>query len=188
MRRDDFTSDAPGSLASQTGVWGEFLAYVPDPLPPPLQLDMSTVNLLSDATLALGELRGVGQMLPNPHLLIAPFLRREAVASSRIEGTVTDLRQLLLFEADPSSNEETSDHEEVANYVNALNYGLERLASLPVSLRLLREVHERLLAGVRGEDRSPGQFRRRQNMIGRTGQSPSECRFVPPPVTHCKKP
>jgi Fic family protein len=143
---------------------------------------MDTIAKLSKADLALGELKGVGQMLPNPHLLISPFLRREAVSSSRIEGTVTDLEQLLLFEADPSGGADLNDRQEVYNYVFALEYGLGRLLDLPVSLRLMREVHEQLMRGVRGEDKRPGEFRNRQNMIGRQGQPPQEARFVPPPV------
>jgi Fic family protein len=143
---------------------------------------MDAIAMLSKADLALGELKGVGQMLPNPDLLIAPFLRREAVSSSRIEGTVTNLEQLLLFEADPSDSKQSNDQREVANYVVALRFGLARLSNLPVSLRLMREVHERLMNGVRGEDKRPGEFRDRQNMIGRHGQSPREARFVPPPV------
>ncbi|MGO9597285.1 MAG: Fic family protein [Isosphaeraceae bacterium] len=143
---------------------------------------MDTIAKLSKADLALGELKGVGQMLPNPHLLIPPFLRREAVSSSRIEGTVTDLEQLLRFEADPSEGEDAGDRQEVFNYVSALEFGLRRLHELPVSLRLMREVHERLMHGVRGEDKLPGEFRNRQNMIGRQDQSPQEARFVPPPV------
>jgi Fic family protein len=121
-------------------------------------------------------------MLPNPHLLIGPFLRREAVSSSRIEGTVTNLEQLLLFEADPSEGDQSDDRREVSNYVRALRYGLDRLRTLPVSLRLIREVHERLMSGVRGEEKRPGEFRDRQNMIARPGQHPGEARFVPPPV------
>jgi Fic family protein len=166
---------------------GDFLTYVPDPLPPRIELGLDTVNLLSEATLALGELKGVGRMLPNPHLLIGPFLRREAVSSSRIEGTVTDLRQLLLFEADPSRELRSDDDREVANYVHSLNYGLERLRDLPVSLRLMREVHARLMSGVRGEDKTPGEFRRRQNMIARPGQDPRQARFVPPPVAEMQE-
>jgi Fic family protein len=179
LLESEFAPDSPGRLVRQGG---DFLAYVPDPLPPQIELGMDSINLLSEATLALGELKGVGQMLPNPHLLIGPFLRREAVSSSRIEGTVTDLRQLLLFEADPSGEQQSDDGREVANYVDSLNYGLKRLSDLPVSLRLIREVHALLMSGVRGEDKMPGEFRRRQNMIARPGQSPRLARFVPPPV------
>lgn len=215
MRRVDFTQDAPGRLVRVSGpvgepapvaggrprgvpgtgassatvrrALGEYWAFVPAPLPPDLDLDLATVKRLSDADQALGELRGVGGMLPNPHLLIGPFLRREAVASSRIEGTITDLRQLVLFEADASggsglNEEDEADREEVANYVEALSYGLERLRVRPISLGLLREVHARMMRGVRGADKRPGEFRDRQNMIGRADQGPEQARFVPPPV------
>jgi Fic family protein len=114
-------------------------------------------------------------------------VRREAVASSRIEGTITDLRQLVLFEADPETglrarDPEWADRQEVVNYVHAMNHGLKRLTEMPLTLRLMREVHARLMEGVRGQDKRPGEFRDRQNMIGRDGQHPSDSRFVPPPV------
>ena len=182
MRASDFAEGAPGRLIRVVGTAGEFLAFAPDPLPPGLTFSAESIRRLSEADRALGELKGVGRMLPNPHLLIGPFVRREAVSSSRIEGTVTSFEQLLLFEADPTEGEQATDRREVANYVLALEYGLERLGSLPVSLRLMREVHQRLMSGVRGGDRRPGEFRDRQNMIGRPGQSPAEARFVPPPV------
>lgn len=183
MKTSDFVAEAPGKLVLEHGSRGEFLAYIPDPLPPRLDLNLETISRLADATLALGELRGRGRSLPNPHLLIGPFLGREAVSSSRIEGTITDLRQLVLFEADRIEDGHADDHQEVANYVRALTYGLERLTTLPVSLRLLRELHERLMAGGRGENKRPGEFRDCQNMIGRSGQPPAQARFVPPPVS-----
>jgi Fic family protein len=179
MRREDFTADAPGRLVvAPKG----HLAYVPDPLPPQFALELSTVNLLADAERALGELKGVGQRLPNPHLLINPFLRREAVLSSRIEGTTTGLQQLLLFETAPSDEPGDSDVREVANYVAALELGFSLLEKLPVSLRLIREVHERLMQDVRGQEQRPGEFRHIPNLIGHRGAIPDTARFVPPPV------
>lgn len=179
MRREDFTADAPGRLVvAPEG----HLAYVPDPLPPQFALELSTVNLLADAERALGELKGVGQRLPNPHLLINPFLRREAVLSSRIEGTTTGLQQLLLFESAPSDEPGDSDVREVANYVAALELGFSLLEKLPVSLRLIREVHERLMQDVRGQEQRPGEFRHIPNLIGHRGATPDTARFVPPPV------
>jgi Fic family protein len=177
MQRDAFTKDAPGRLvASLDG----HLTFVPDPLPPGLAFDTATIKLLSDADQAMGQLAGVGRMLPNPHLLIRPFLRREAVLSSKIEGTQTSLEQLLLFEVDPEEENKTPDVREVSNYVAALEYGIKRLKTLPVSLRLIREVHEHLLRGVRGEDHRPGEFRQRQVYIGRSNQPIEASRFVPP--------
>ena len=179
MRREDFTANAPGRLV--TAPEGH-LAYVPNPLPPEFDLELSTVNLLADAERALGELKGVGQRLPNPHLLINPFLRREAVLSSRIEGTTTGLQQLLLFETAPSDAPGDADVREVANYVAALELGFSLLERLPVSLRLIRQIHERLMEGVRGQEQRPGEFRHIPNLIGHRGATPDTARFVPPPV------
>ena len=187
MREEDFTGDCPGRLVRATNSYsGSYLTFIPSPLPPDLDLDVRTVNRLSAAERSLGELNGIGQMLPNPHLLIGPFLRKEAVLSSRIEGTVTNLQQLLLFEAEPSNQSASPDVQEVINYVHSMEYGLERLASLPVCLRLIREVHERLLRGVSGEVNRPGEFRTVQNFIGRSGQPIAEARFVPPPVAELR--
>ncbi len=141
------------------------------------------MSVLAEAERALGELRGFGRRgLPNPHLLIRPFLRQEAVLSSRIEGTRADLEQLLLFEVSPTDEPEQSDVLEVANYVAALELGFELLERLPVSLRLIREVHGRLMEGVRGQERRPGEFRHVQNLIGAPGDTAATARHVPPPV------
>ena len=140
MDPSQFTTDSPGELVKTVeGVW----AFVPDPLPPRFDIGLATVNKLSSADLALGELKGLGQMLPNAQLSINPFLRREAVLSSRIEGTIASLDQLILFEVEPSRESGNSDVGEVANYVSAMEYGLGRLQELPVSLRLIRELHEK---------------------------------------------
>jgi Fic family protein len=176
-----FTPKAPGKVVKNTdGQW----AFVPDPLPPKLQLTDETWQLLSRADQKLGELAGVGRMLPNPHMLIGPFLRHEAVLSSRIEGTLATEEELLLFEVNPATELKTPDVKEVSNYVQALKYGFKRIAELPVSLRLIRELHERLLTGVRGSDRHPGEFRTIQNYIGMRGQPIQNARFVPPSVLH----
>src|SRR5215213_2752897 len=155
MQPEHFTSNAPGRLiVAPEG----HLAYDPDPLPPKIDLELSTVNLLAEAERALGELKGVGQRLPNPQLFINPFLRREAVLSSRIEGTTAGLQQLLMFEAASSDERDESDVREVANYVAALELGFSLLERLPISLRLIREVHEQLMEGVRGQEQRPGEF------------------------------
>ncbi len=162
----------------------EYRALVPAPLPPAVELDREIILALSDADRALGELAGVGRSVPNPQLLIRPFMNREAVLSSRIEGTEAGLEDLYRYEASdvPGRARAHSDAAEVANYVRALEYGLARLPELPLSLRLLREVHDKLMAGVRGEQATPGEFRRSQNWIGRPGCSLNEATFVPPPV------
>ena len=156
-------------------------AFVPAILPPQLDYTPALVRLLSVADAALSELSGLGQVLPNPHLLIAPYLRREAVLSSRIEGTQASLADLLADEAGQVPQAPASDVHEVRNYVMALEYGIDRLRELPLSLRLVRELHERLMQGVRGDRATPGEFRRSQNWIGPHGSTPANAPYVPPP-------
>lgn len=145
-------------------------------------MDARMVGLLSRADQAVGRLDGVTRTLPNPDLFLAMYVRREAVLSSQIEGTQSTLEDVLSYELDPRQREIPQDVEEVVNYVRAMNYGLERLATLPLSLRLIREIHAELLRGVRGADRMPGEFRVTQNWIG-SGDAPiNQAIFVPPPV------
>jgi cell filamentation protein, protein adenylyltransferase len=158
------------------------VAFVPQSLPPLLSLDMAFARLLSEADAALSELSGLGRQLPNPHLLIAPYLKREAVLSSRIEGTQASLNDLFREEL-ASPEDDTSDVKEVSNYARALELGIQRLQTLPLSLRLVREIHGALLAEVRGQDQQPGEFRRHQNFIGPRGSTLATAIFVPPPVT-----
>ena len=160
-----------------------YRAFIPAPLPPnpPLQFDLPFVQLLSRADLALGRLDGIGGMLPNPNLFVAMYVRQEAVYSSQIEGTQSTLDDILSFELDVSGDEIPRDAEEVVNYVRALNYGLQRLATLPLSLRLIREIHAELMQGVRGAELSPGEFRTSQNWIGRANATLAQATFVPPP-------
>ena len=179
MDPTDFIEDAPGELAKTVeGIW----AFVPNALPPQFNIGTATISRLSQADFALGQLRGIGQTLPNAQLLIAPFLRREAVLASRIEGTIASLDQLILFEVEPSRESQNSDVGEVANYVSAMEYGLRRLEELPVSLRLIRELHGKLLTGVRSQDRRPGEFRQTKNAIAQQGRPLEEARYIPPPV------
>jgi Fic family protein len=159
---------------------GGYWAFIPYPLPPKLEWDNSLVSLISKSYLALGTLSGLGENLPNPHLLIYPFIRREAVLSSRIEGIQSSLSDLLFFEA--TKLEKQRDVKEVQNYVRAIEYGLKRLEELPLSLRMIRELHNILMEGVRGEHATLGEFRRSQNWIGAPGCTLNEATFVPPPV------
>ena len=154
---------------------------MPDPLPPTVRWDVDLIATLSAADRAIGQLSGVAQTLANPHLLIHPFIRREAVLSSRIEGTESSLSDLFLFEAAPSVEPAVPDVREVANYVRALEYGLRRTTELPLSLRLIREVHALLMEGVRGEHMTPGEFRRSPNWIGPQGCTLNEATYVSPP-------
>ena len=160
---------------------GGYRAYVPEPLPPPIGWSAGLAAALSAADRAVGRLAGEGRRLPNPHLLIRPFVRREAVLSSRIEGTQATLGELLAAEAGAAVERSPADLREVGNYVVALEYGVERLRALPLSLRLVRELHGKLMRGVRGDAATPGQFRRSQNWIGPAGCTLANASFVPPP-------
>jgi Fic family protein len=172
-----FQNSPAGKL---TRASGGYWAYVPNSLPPKLEWNTALVSRISKADLAVGTLSGLGETLPNPHLLIYPFIRREAVLSSRIEGTQSTLSDLLLFEA--TQVEKRGDVKEVQNYVLAMEYGLKRLNELPLSLRFIRELHNILMQGVRGEHSTPGEFRQSQNWIGPAGATLNEATFVPPPV------
>lgn len=160
-----------------------YRAFIPAPLPPDpsLAFDAQLATVLAGAGTALGRLDGVAATLPNPDLFVAMYVRREAVLSSQIEGTQSTLDDVLAFEIDPDRPSLPGDIGEVVNYINAMHYGLGRLDSLPLSLRLLREIHERLMTGTRGAAKSPGQFRESQNWIG-SGRL-AEATFVPPPPT-----
>ena len=180
MRTQDFLELAPGKLVkASAGYW----AFVPNPLPPEIRWTPELVSQLSDADRELAGLASLGTSFPNPHIMVKPFIRREAVLSSRIEGTQTTLEQLYTYEAvQLPLFEPAPDAQEVYNYVRALDYGLERLKTLPVSLRLIREMHAKLMEGVRGEASTPGKFRRSQNWIGPPESTLQTAAFVPPPV------
>ena len=154
---------------------------MPSPPPPPLNWDDGLTVTLSSADRAIGGLAGEGRRLPNPHLLIRPFVRKEAVLSSRIEGTQATLGELLAAEAGAAVERSPDDLREVGNYVAALEYGLKRLETLPISLRLVREVHDILMRDVRGNMAAPGEFRQSQNWIGPPGAPIEDATYVPPP-------
>jgi Fic family protein len=178
MQPSDFTARKSGRLVNhQRGYW----AFIPNPLPPSLKLSWEFAAEISAADRGLSELGGITRTLPNPHLLIRPFMSREAVLSSRIEGTQASLSDLFYFEAAQRSPKPESDVREVRNYVRALEYGLKRLETLPVSLRLIREMHKELMDGVRGAHLTPGEFRRSQNWIGPANCTLNDAKFVPPP-------
>jgi Fic family protein len=154
--------------------------FVPNSLPPKIDWDDRLIRSLSDADRLIGRLSGEGKQLPNPHLLIRPFIKREAVLSSRIEGTQATLGELLANEAGATVNRSPNDLKEVGNYVKALDHGIERLNALPLSLRLIREIHEKLMEGVRGNIATPGQFRKSQNWIGPGGCTLQNATYIPP--------
>jgi len=160
-----------------------YSAFIPTPLPPkpPLKMGGDLTRLLSDADHALGRLDGVTTILPNPDLFVAMYVKQEAVFSSQIEGTQSTLEDVLEYEAGPVKDRRPKDVEEVVNYVRAMNYGLNKLDKLPLSLRLIREIHAELLKGVRGGKRTPGEFRRSQNWLGPANCTLNAAEFVPPP-------
>jgi Fic family protein len=167
----------------ETPVAGEMVrAFVPPPLPPTPPIDvLGLLGRLSIAERALGRLDGITMLLPRQELFLYMYVRKEAVLSSQIEGTQSTLSDLLRFETEAQAGKPFDDIREVSNYVDAMMYGLERLEDLPLSLRLIREMHARLLQSGRGGSKSPGEFRQSQNWIG--GTRPGNALFVPPPIT-----
>ena len=174
---------APGRSGTYVRQQSGYRAFIPTALPPvpPVRIDSGLQRLLSAADLALGRLDGSIQILPNPDLFVFMYVRREAVLSSQIEGTQSSLQDLLAAEAHILGPDQPSDVAEVINYVAAMNHGIERLKELPVSVRLIREIHERLLRSVRGSALTPGELRRSQNWIGPGGCTLADASFVPPP-------
>jgi Fic family protein len=170
-------TDIPGKNLPQ----GKYSAFVPSPLPPAFEWTPRLVRLLSDADRLIGKLAGEGGRLPNPHMLMRPFARREAVLSSKIEGTQATLGELLAAEAGIAVERSPDDLREVGNYVVALEHGIARLKDIPICVRLIKELHEKLMTGVRGQHATAGQFRKIQNWIGKPGCTPETASFVPPP-------
>ena len=187
MQAQDFTAESPGRLVPTTD---KALAFVPAPLPHDLPLSGATARCLSEADYALGRLAGAAGRLVNPYLIGQPLLRREAILSSRIEGTFTTPEQLVLMELGievrPANSRQTEDTREVLNYVQALDLGFRRLREIPLSLRLVRELHGALRQGVRGGTDRPGDFRDVQNYIGSAGDGIARPRYVPPPVAEMR--
>lgn len=163
-----------------------YRAFIPASLPPvpPLDLEGELRDLLSKADQAIGRLDGVVRFVPDPDIFVAMYVRREAVLSSQIEGTQSTLEDLLEVELEPDSSD--GDVGEIVNYVAAMNYGLERLHELPLSLRLIKEIHGELLRDGRGAHATPGEFRTTQNWIGPRGASLKQATYVPPPVPNMK--
>ncbi len=179
--------ESPENLSTRAGRYVSqpegYRAFIPAPLPPnpPIQIAGELQTLLSEADRALGYLDGSIQTLPNPDLFVFMYVRKEAVLSSQIEGTQSSLQDVLAAEAKIFTPNQPKDVDEVVNYVNAMNLGLSLLRSLPVSVRVIRKIHERLLQGIRGSDFSPGELRTSQNWIGYAGCTLNEAIFVPPP-------
>ncbi|MDE0652409.1 MAG: Fic family protein [bacterium] len=156
-----------------------YVAYFPEPLPRSLALSQESIMRTADAEAALGRLAGAGRLLGNPQLLIYPYLRREAVSSTRIEGTQASLSDI--FDAEADGRPASGEIEEVVNYIQAMELGIGRLPELPLSLRLMCEMHSVILTGVRGAERLPGEVRRTQNWVGNPDATVATALFVPPP-------
>ena len=183
MNPKDYEASSAGQcVKTLTGYW----AFIPYPLPPVVSFDKSLIRLLSEADRLLGELSGTGRLLANPYLLIAPYIRREAVSSSRIEGTQASLNDLFFFEASEQEKPKIPDVREVRNYVQAMEHGIERLKDLPISIRLIGEIHRVLMEDVRGHHATPGEIRRSQNWVGPPGCSVQDATYIPPPVEEMK--
>lgn len=178
MNAADFPRTAFGEARPTIGAH-PYVAYFPAPMPRSFELPAQLVSLLAEAEAALGRLAGVGQLLPNPHLLIRPYLLREALASTMIEGTQASLAEI--FELGAAGDQPNADVEEVLAYVDALEWAVTEAPRLPLSNRMLLETHRRLLHGVRGAERRPGEFRTTQNWIGRPASTLATAIFVPPP-------
>lgn len=179
MKRTDFSNQAPGQVVHTLQ---GYLVFIPHPLPPDMQWSNKLLAALSQADRSLARLGEVGNAFPVPHVVVRPFIRKEAVFSSQIEGTHTSFKELLSFEAGQLSLfRNIEDACEVHNYVRAIDYGLERLNTIPLSMRLLREIHAILMQGGGGEHITPGEVRRSQNWIGRPGATLEKARYVPPP-------
>lgn len=175
-------TDRAGIYLSSSASGEHYKAFIPHPLPPkpPLQLDAAHYRLMEKTHIALGRLDGLAALLPDASLILYHFIRKEALLSSQIEGTQSSLSDLLLFESDEAPGVPLEDVQEVSNYIAAINHGMKRLRSgFPLSLRLIREIHETLLSKGRGRNKMPGEFRKSQNWIG--GTRPGNARFVPPP-------
>ncbi|ETZ07340.1 hypothetical protein P618_200404 [Holospora obtusa F1] len=161
-----------------------YKAFIPAALPPKLEWNDALVYSLSRADFLLGKLAREGSRLPNPHLLLRPFITREAVLSSRIEGTQATLGEILAADSGVNVKQNPDDLQEVQNYIKALDYGIKRLKELPLSLRLIKEIHGSLMQGVRGSHATPGEFRCTQNWIGSPGCTLNTAKFVPVPPDH----
>lgn len=184
MNPADFKNSRAGRcIKTPENYW----AFVPNDLPPVIKYDKTLTNSLSRADRALSELSGAGKRNPNPYLLVSPYMRKEAVSSSRIEGTQATIQELFYYESSSFAKETGSDVMEVANYVKAIEFGINALEKLPISIRLIKNIHKILMEGVRGNRAMPGELRKSQNWIGTPNSSIDNVTYVPPPVDAMKE-
>ena len=178
MPMPQLETNRAGSLEPEEGGHNAFIPHNLFPDGISLDMDQELINLLTEASGALGELKGITEVLPDPDLFIAFYVQKEALLSSQIEGTQCSLDDILQVN---EATDKLKPVHEVVNYIDAMNYGLARLRELPPSVRLLNEIHTKLLEGVRGRDKTPGQFKRSQNWVGPEGCTIGEADYVPPP-------
>ena len=185
MDINDFIKNFPGKLKETKGTTPEskVFAFVPNGLPPKLEYDLELTNLLAQAESSLGKLSSAGRFLPNPHLLISPYLKQEAVLSSKIEGTQASLSDYFIYEAIKKEGKKNIGLKEIENYVEAATQALEALKKEKISIRLIKDIHKTLVRGVRGDNLIPGEIRGTQNWIGPEGCKIEEATFVPPPAS-----
>lgn len=183
MDNKEFSSNAPGKLVKTKGstVDNSVLAFVPNKLPPEIEYDLELTNLLAQAESSIGKLSSAGRFLPNPHLLISPYMKQEAVLSSKIEGTQASLSDYFLYEATKDEPKKDIGILEIENYVNAANTALAALKNERISVALIQHIHRTLLKGVRGEKLIPGELRGAQNWIGPHKCKIEDATFIPPP-------
>lgn len=181
MNPNEFKNSSSGRcIKTPTGYW----AFLPESLPPVINYDKKLISLLSEADRLAGELSGTGSLLTNPYLLISPYIRREAVSSSKIEGTQASFEDLIYFEA--TNVARVADVQEVENYIQAMEYGLKRLNDLPLSIRIIKEIHKILMDRAPAGHITPGEMRTSQNWIGPPGCTLNNATYVPPPVDEMK--
>ena len=180
MKIDNFSKNSSGKVLFEEKGKASYYYFLPDPLPPKLVFKNDLLFFLSEVNYSIGKFSGLLSEIRNSSLLIKPMMRKEAVLSSQIEGTQSNLRDLYMYESDSKSKNLPQDVNEVSNYLNAMEYGLKRLNSLPISTRLIKEIHKILLTGDRGQYCFPGEFRKTQNWIGRPGCTLNEAEYVPP--------
>ncbi len=186
MDKTEFSKEFGSLIEVNDQKWGKFLSFIPNKLPPEIIFDKRLVLALTKAESTLSKLSGVGLLLPNPDLLITPYLKKEALSSSRIEGTRISLDEYFLSEA-RENQEDNIDALEVLNYIQAVNYSLSEIKTKPITIELIKNTHKILMNNVRGNDKFPGAFRNIQNWIGYPGSKPKDAHFVPPPSNEIEK-
>jgi len=182
MNPKEFNTTRAGEIFEHQDQGETIVTFLPSPLPPEIRYEEEMVRLVEEAASNLNDLKGTGRNLSNPNIFIQPYILKEAVISSQIEGTRTSFEEAVIqADEEVKDTRETRDLQEVRNYAEALEYGMDRLEKEPLTVDLIKRIHEKLMSGVRGEQRSPGEFREKQVHIGEIGVSREDADFVPMP-------